>query len=119
MAPKITRLSKHLQEKAERNGVALSLIWEIVNHPGLTYDSYKTEGKVKVRRNCRCGTQQQKWTGVASNGQAFCVAVNACCGIATTYWVDQVETELRPDQIEKGITGYNGKDGKWREGGRG
>jgi hypothetical protein len=120
---KITRLSKHLQEKAERNGVALSLIWEIVNNPGLTYDSFATEKvgdkKVKVRRNCRCGTQQQKWTGVASNGQAFCVAVNACCGIATTYWDDQVETPLRPDQIEKGITGYNGKDGKWREGGRG
>jgi hypothetical protein len=118
MARKITRLSKHLQEKAAANGVALSLIWEIVNDPGLTYSSFTTEkvnGKeVKVRRNCRCGQQQEKWTGVASNGQAFCVAVNVCCGVATTYWPDQVETELRPDQKAAGVTRYRGADGKWR-----
>lgn len=118
MAPRITKLSKHLQEKAARNGVALSLIWEIVNDPGITTPSFTTEmvnGKaVKVRRTCRCGSQQQKWTGVASNGQAFCVAVNACCGIATTYWDDQVETPLRPDQKAAGVTRYRGKDGEWR-----
>jgi len=121
MTPKITRLSKHLQEKAERNGVALSLIWEIVNSPENTYDSFTKDAKNnKVARICRRHNEQQrKWTGTTASGQKFCVAVNVCCGEAVTYFDDQVETPLRPDQKAAGQTGYVGKDGKWREGGRG
>jgi hypothetical protein len=118
---KITRLNKHLQEKAAREGVALSLIWEIVQNPGLTYGSFtKNDRGQRIERSCRRhGKQQEKWTGVASNGQAFCVAVNDCCGEAITYWLDQVETPLRADQKASGRTGYVGKDGKWRNGERG
>lgn len=116
MTPKITKLSKHLQEKAERNNIALSLIWEIVNSPENTYDSFrKDDNNNKVARICRKHNEQQrKWTGTTASGQKFCVAVNVCCGEAVTFFEDQIETELRPDQKASGVKRYRGRNGEWR-----
>lgn len=109
------RLTPHLREKAAREGVPLSLIWEIIHNPELSYDSFTGQGKQRRPRTCKkCGQQQKKWTGTTSDGQKFCVAINVCCGDAITYWPDQTETELRPDQKAAGVTGYRGRDGKWR-----
>lgn len=116
MTPKITKLSRHLQEKAERNNVALSLIWEIVNSPENTYDSFRKDNKNnKVARICRKHNEQQrKWTGTTASGQKFCVAVNVCCGEAVTFFEDQIETDLRPDQKAAGVKRYRGRNGEWR-----
>lgn len=109
------RLSPHLLQKAEREGVALSAIWDIIQNPQITYDSFTKKGNNRVPRNCnKCGIQQQKWTGTARDGRKFCVVINPCCGEAITYWLDQVETDLRADQKAAGVTGYRGRDGKWR-----
>lgn len=109
------RLTPHLLQKAEREGVALSLIWDIILNPGLTYASYDSKKGRKVPYTCRkCHQPQQKWTGTASNGQKFCVVVNPCCGDAITFWPDQIETELRPDQRASGVNRFRGRDGKWR-----
>lgn len=112
----ITRLNKHFIKKAEVNGDALSALWEVINNPAITYGSFEKDARGnRVPRCCRRhGQQQEKWTGTTSTGQKFCIAVNVCCGEAITYWVDQTETELRADQKAAGVTGYRGRDGKWR-----
>ena len=109
------RITPHLREKAEREGVALASLLEILLNPEVTYYSFTKKAGNRVPRTCKkCGTQQQKWTGTTKNGQKFCVVVNPCCGDAITYWVDQAETDLRVDQKAAGVTGYRGRDGKWR-----
>ena len=111
------RINPHLRKKAEQNGVALSAIWHVLLNPETTFASYERDRAMgnRVARICRrCGEQQQKWQGTTPNGDKFCVVVNPCCGEAVTYWQDQAETALRADQKAAGVTGYRGRDGKWR-----
>ena len=110
------RFTPHLRKKIEETGVPAAAIWHILNNPETTYDSFERDrvtGK-RIPRTCRrCGTQQQKWTGT-SQGEKFCVVVNPCCREAITFWRDQVDTPLRPDQVAAGVKGYRGSDGRWR-----
>lgn len=109
------RVTRHLREQAASKGIAIETVLSVLRHPLITYPSFvKDERNQRVPMLCRsCGAQQQKWTGVA-NGQKVCVTVFPCCGVATTVWFDQIETEVRADQRQAGLTGYVGMDGRWR-----
>lgn len=109
------RVTRHLQEQAARKGISMEAVMTVLKHPLITYASFvKDERNKRVPMLCRsCGEQQQKWTGVA-DGQRVCVTVFPCCGVATTVWLDQVETAVRDDQRQAGVTGYVGRDGRWR-----
>lgn len=102
-------ISPHARQQAEAKSIALATVWAIAQNPQTTYtsDRYRCQ---------RCGTDQQRWTGEA-HGTKLCLAVNACCGIVVTVWLDQVETDLRPDQIAAGVTDYRTADGTWKYGG--
>lgn len=105
-------ISTHARQQAATKRLALSLIWEVAQRPENTYGSFrKDHNGNRVPYTCRrCGADQQKWTGTASNGTKLCLAVNACCGEVVTVWLDQVETDLRDDQKAAGVTGYAGRD---------
>lgn len=109
------QLTPHFLEKAQREGVSIAALWDIILNPKITYQSFTKQNGKRVPRICqKCGVQQQKWTGDSIAGK-FCVVVNPCCQKAITFWLDQTETELRPDQVAAGVTGYRGRDGKWRK----
>jgi hypothetical protein len=98
------QLHAHLLEQADRKGISVEAIREVLASPSTTYDSYKRENGQRVPRICnRHGVQQRKFVGTASDGTALCIAVNTCCRLAITVFADQVETPLRPDQIAKGV----------------
>ena len=100
------RITRHCQEQAAAKGIELRTVCAVLDQPAVTYDSAK--------HSCRHhNLPQQRWTGMA-NGQRVCVAVNPCCNVAVTVWLDQVETEILPDQRAQGVRRYKGKDGKWR-----
>lgn len=99
-------ITRHCEQQAQNKGILLATLAEVLASPALTYDSNKHACK-------RCGVPQQRWTGTA-NGQKVCIAVNPCCGVAVTVWLDQVETEIRPDQRAQGVRRYRGRDGEWR-----
>lgn len=108
------QITKHLQDQATRKGINIQAIQAILDAPGCTYPSFTvTNGKREARMCAHHGVQQQKWTGQAF-GQKVCVCVYTCCSKAVTAWFDQVETDLRDDQRKAGVTGYRGRDGKWR-----
>lgn len=115
-------LSRHLQEQAVRKGWTVAMVRDILENPGCTYDSFSRDNNgVKQPVICRkCKQQQKKWTGETKDSDGnvvkLCVTVFTCCGLATTVWADQQETELRPDQKAQGRKGYIGKDGLWRRG---
>lgn len=103
-------VSPHARQQAQAKNIALAAVWAVARNPQTTYASAKY-------RCQRCGADQQRWTGEA-HGTKLCLAVNACCGVVVTVWLDQVETDLRDDQRAAGVTGYRGRDGEWRgEGG--
>jgi hypothetical protein len=107
----------HLISQARDKGIDIAVIDEVLANPAITYKSFTKDRATgqRVPVLCReCGTQQDKWTGTASDGTKVCIAVNACCGLAVTVFLDQVETAIRPDQRAKGVTGYRGRDGQWR-----
>lgn len=108
-------LTNHLIQQATVKGIALDIIREVLAHPTLTYGSFhKDASGNRVPYTCRrCGTPQEKWTGEA-RGTKVCVVVNPCCAEAVTVWLDQVDTAIRPDQRANGVTGYRGRDGRWR-----
>lgn len=103
-------ISKHAREQAAAKNLALALVWEVALNPENTYGSYRkdNDGNRQPYICRRCRTEQQKWTGTASDGTKLCLAVNTCCGEVVTVWLDQVETALRDDQKAKGVTGYAG-----------
>lgn len=104
----------HLIQQAARKRIPMAVVQEVLRHPGLVYKAFvKKDGK-RVPRLCQHhGVQQQTWTG-EHNGVKIALAVYTCCQKAITVWQDQVETEVRPDQKKNGVTGYYGRDGKWR-----
>jgi hypothetical protein len=114
-------ISQHARAQAAKKKLALALVWEVAHNPQATYGSFrKDDHGNRVPYRCdRCNTDQQKWTGTASDGTKLCLAVNACCGEVVTIWLDQVETELRDDQRAKGVKGYKGRDGQYRPDGKG
>lgn len=108
------RMTRHLCEQAARKGINMEAIKAILKAPSITYPSFIKQNGKRVPMLCRsCGKQQEKWTGEAF-GQKVCVTVFPCCGVATTAWFDQIDTEVRADQRAAGLTGYVGRDGKWR-----
>jgi hypothetical protein len=113
-------LTPHLIKQAEAKGIALNLIWEALRNPENTYGSFRKDPATGNREPYRCrqhGGEQQKWTATTSNGTKLCVVVNPCCGTVITVWLDQVETALRADQKDAGVTGYTSTDGRWFHGG--
>ena len=100
------RIIPHCLEQAASKGIEARTLCAVLDAPAVTYDSNKHVCK-------RHGVPQQRWTGTA-NGQKVCIAVNACCNEAITVWMDQVETEIRPDQRAQGVRRYKGRDGRWR-----
>lgn len=102
-------ISPHARRQAEAKSIALAAIWAIAQNPQTVYTT--------PRYRCQqCGTDQQRWTGEAF-GTKLCLAVNACCGLIVTVWLDQVETELRDDQRAAGVTDYRTAAGTWKYGG--
>jgi hypothetical protein len=113
-------LTPHVVKRAEEKGVALALLWEILANPQTAYPSFQRTPNGRQPYLCRkCGAQQQKVTGTTRSGVKLCLVVNPCCGDVVTFWFDQVETELRADQVAAGVTDYRGADGTWRFGGGG
>jgi hypothetical protein len=101
-------ISQHARQQAAAKNIALALVWEVALNPENNYGSYhKDNDGNRLNYTCRrCGTDQRKWTGTASDGTKLCLAVNTCCGEVVTVWLDQVETALRADQKAAGVTGY-------------
>lgn len=107
-------LTDHIRKQAAEKGIPVSAIHAILANPGLTYGSFERVDGQRRPRCCRVhGVQQQKWTGEAE-GKKLCLVVNVCCQQAITVWLDQVETEIRPDQRAKGVMGYKNRKGEWR-----
>jgi hypothetical protein len=105
-------LHPHLIKQANEKNIPLNAIHAVLARPGITYQSFSKRNGVRQPNLCRCGKQQEKWTGEAF-GHKIVVAVNVCCNLAITVFADQVETEVRPDQRAKGVTGYVGRNGQW------
>jgi hypothetical protein len=107
-------LSRHLVQQAEAKGIPLAAVYHVLNNPQITYQSFRRTPKGRVARTCaKCGSGQVKVTGVGQ-GHALCVPACPTCKVGVTVWVDQVETDLRDDQKEAGVTGYRGRDGRMR-----
>lgn len=73
-------ISDHCIEQAEAKGFDLSVIWEVIDGPELTYASHSYPGQMKYV------------------GQGLCVAVDEKQGVALTVFEHNVVTELRDDQ---------------------
>lgn len=103
-------ISQHARQQAATKKLAIALIWEVAQNPENTYPSFQKDSNGnRTPYICRrCGAEQQKWTGTASDGTRLCLVVNPCCREVVTVWLDQLETALREDQIAKGVTGYAG-----------
>jgi len=84
-------ITPHLVQQADMKGISLASIQEVLANPHYTYAS----NQHTCRRH---GVKQEKWVGQASNGTKLCIAVAPCCQTAITVFLDQVRTELRPDQ---------------------
>lgn len=98
------QLSTHLLEQADRKGISVEAIREVLAAPSTTYPSYERRNGQRVPRICkRHNVPQQKWTGRASDGTSLCIPVSPCCGVAITVFADQIETPLRADQIAKRV----------------
>lgn len=113
--PNTVTPSDHLIAQARAKGISLAAIEAVLKAPGLIYKSFRKDanGKRYAPLCKRHNVQQEKWCGEAL-GQKVCIVVYPCCGEAVTVWVDQIETEIRPDQRKAGVKGYTGRDGKWR-----
>lgn len=104
----------HLNEQAARKNIGLNIVRSVLANPAITYKSFTKKNGVRTPDCCnKCGIQKEKWCGEAF-GRKVCIVVAVCCRKAITVWEDQVETEVRPDQRAKGVTGYTGRDGRWR-----
>jgi hypothetical protein len=103
-------ISQHARQQAAAKNIALALVWEVALNPENTYGSYRKDNDGnRLSYTCRrCGADQKKWTGTASDGTKLCLAVNTCCREVVTLWLDQIETALRDDQKAAGVTGYKG-----------
>lgn len=106
----------HLHTQAARKGIPMTAVQAVIAHPAISYKSFtKDESGRRVPRCCkRHGVQQDTITGEAE-GRKLAISVAPCCNLAITVWLDQVETEIRPDQRAKGIQRYRGRNGEWRQ----
>jgi hypothetical protein len=105
-------ISTHARQQAAAKNIPLEAVWQVALNPENTYGSYRKDNDGnRLSYTCRrCGAEQKKWTGTASDGTKLCLAVNTCCGEVVTLWLDQIETALRDDQKAAGVTGYAGRD---------
>jgi hypothetical protein len=107
-------LTSHIRQQAEAKGIPVAALHEILTNPAITYKSFHTVNGVRQPRCCRTHQiQQETWTGVYE-GKKVAISVAPCCNTAITTWLDQVETNLRADQVARGVVRYRDCRGEWR-----
>lgn len=108
-------ITYHARQQAEAKGIPIAGVLEVADRPKTTYPSTAKTDRGRETVVCRsCGKDQIKACGETADGLEIVVVVNPCCGRIITVFLDKVETEVRADQRARGVTGYHGRDGRWR-----